>query len=112
MYKLLSINDYDVTRDVVLQNQDTGTVDVCFDDSALISSDNFEFMKVGEIYDCKIKLLGSIKPKKTSKAVLWRTIEDADYHGMEKIAIGNDYYYVSKKEFDDGEILPQFYFDF
>ena len=113
MYKLLSITEYAVTRDVVLLNQDTGTEDVCFDDSALISDAyNFEFMEVGEIYDCKIKLFGRIEPEKTSQAVLCRTVEDADYHGMVKIAIGNDYYYVSKNEFADGEILQEFYFDF
>ena len=46
-----------MTRDVILKNIATGTIDECFDESDVFSND-FDFIKTGEKYDCKIYLFG------------------------------------------------------
>lgn len=61
MYKLLSITQYTRTRDVILKNLATGTIDSCFDDAMVQSPDNFNFMQVGNDYDCRIVLFGGTK---------------------------------------------------
>lgn len=60
MYKLLSIEDYFSTRDLELQNMDNQVKEKCFDDSILLDFKNFDFMEIGQIYDCKILLFGEI----------------------------------------------------
>ena len=45
MHKVIKINEFAATRMVELQNELTGNIDICFDDSALVSINNFEFMK-------------------------------------------------------------------
>ena len=54
MYKVLSIDSDEMTKNIKLENMKTGTIDICFDDSALVSDKNFDFMNVGEEYKCKI----------------------------------------------------------
>lgn len=58
MYKLLSINESVATRNLELENLNTGTIDSCFDDSAVTSFENFDFMEINGVYTCKIYLLG------------------------------------------------------
>lgn len=58
MYKLLSIEASVATRNLELGNLDTATIDLCFDDSAVTSFKNFDFMQINEVYDCKIFLFG------------------------------------------------------
>ena len=54
MYKLLSIDAAAVTRNLMLQNTETNTVEKVFDDSDLINEgETFEFMEIGKTYDCK-----------------------------------------------------------
>ena len=60
MYKLLSIEESVVTRNLDLININTSTIDSCFDDSAVTSFKNFDFMEINEVYDCKIYLFGEI----------------------------------------------------
>jgi hypothetical protein len=60
MHELIEIRSAAATRDLVLRNLETGTVDICFDDSAVVSFDNFDFMQVGKQYECKISLFGSL----------------------------------------------------
>lgn len=60
MYKLVAIEEAAMTRFVELENLDTAQIDKCFDDSALKSNFNFEVMKKGEVYDCKILLFGDV----------------------------------------------------
>ena len=60
MYKLLSIGASVATRNLELENLDTATIDVCFDDSAVTSFKNFDFMKINESYNCKIYLFGEL----------------------------------------------------
>ena len=60
MYKLQSIEEYGTTRVLILENVDTGRQERCFDDSLLLDFNNFEFMKVGNSYQCKILLVGKV----------------------------------------------------
>lgn len=60
MYKLLSIEESSATRNLELENLNSGTIDLCFDDSSVTSYENFEFMKINEVYDCKIYLFGKL----------------------------------------------------
>ena len=60
MHELIEIKAAAATRKLVLKNLETGTVDICFDYSALVSFDNFNFMQIGKQYDCKISLFGSL----------------------------------------------------
>lgn len=60
MYKLQSIEEYGTTRVLILENVGTGRQERCFDDSLLLDFNNFEFMKVGNSYQCKILLVGKV----------------------------------------------------
>jgi len=64
VYKVIEINEAVATRTIKLQNIDSGTIDICFDDSELVS--NFNFMKAEQIYDCKILLFGEPTRNPTS----------------------------------------------
>ena len=82
MYKVIKIIDSQATRDIELKNQATGTVDLCFADSALVSIDNFEFMEEGEKYNCKIELFGKVIEDRTPQSILCKAIN-------EDVMIGN-----------------------
>ena len=58
MYELIDVVEDDATRFLKLKNIDTGIIEECFDDSAVVSDNNFGFMQKGQRYACKIKLLG------------------------------------------------------
>lgn len=73
MYRLLEINDSAATRDLVIKNELTNTIDVCFDDSELLNLENFNFVKINTCYNCKIYLLG-----------------ESDKRGEEFIVIGEE----------------------
>ncbi|MCR4945251.1 MAG: hypothetical protein K5986_12650 [Clostridium sp.] len=63
-YKFLKITgDIGFYRDVYLENEETGKIECCFDDSILSSTNNFEFMKIEESYECKIALFGTLAEK-------------------------------------------------
>jgi len=57
LYMLLKVENFMMTRNVWLRNLQTNETEVCFDDSDL-EEDGFSFMKIGEIYTCKIDLFG------------------------------------------------------
>lgn len=58
VYKLLSISESEITRYVKLQNCETGEEEYCFDDSDVRydCQDDFAFMTIGNVYECKILL--------------------------------------------------------
>lgn len=60
MYKLLSIEKNQVTRDLLLENLGNHTHETCFDDSILLDFKNFDFMEIGQIYECKILSFGDL----------------------------------------------------
>ena len=114
MYKVLKIHKYAATRDVELENVDTGTIDLCFDHSATVSLENFNFMVEGEVYDCKILLLDGFKVEKTTKSV---EVNIADLNAIVgerrcwKITIGQDVYYVPLSQTKDVDINGKLYYD-
>ena len=69
MYQLVAVDEAMMTRDVWLKNLETGTVDFCFDDSAVMDDkNNFDFMQIGEVYDSKLSFLARLLRKKMGKA--------------------------------------------
>ncbi|WP_411681647.1 hypothetical protein [Clostridium thailandense] len=102
MYELISVQDYDITRLVKLRNLDSGTIEECFDDSAVVSGENFDFMEVGQKYECKIKLFGKVAEEANDKSVLC-TIVDRNIiigtQNMVKVIIKEDDYYIPQKKY-------------
>ena len=85
-----------MTRTVELENEITGNRDMCFDDSALVSTNNFEFMKDGDVYDCFIKLFGEIWDEDNSKVVKCK-IKSSEIIGNRKflkVSVDKEIYYV------------------
>ena len=100
MHKVIKIIEYAATRDIELLNEETGTVDLCFDDSMLVSRQNFEFMREGKIYDCKIALFGHAVKQKTESCIECKIIKDITVGkmNMTEVMVGQDIYYLSKNE--------------
>ena len=100
MYELVLIIDADATRKVELKSQETGNTDICFDDSALVSDVNFDFMKMGDIYDCKIKLFGQPMLEQEGCMVCQVINEDVivgSNRMIEVLVDGNVYYIYYQK---------------
>lgn len=104
MYELILVEDDEMTRIVKLRNLDTGTIEECFDDSAVVSDEGFNFMKVGKRYECKIKLFGKVVEEANDKSVLCTIVDRNIVIGtknMIKITIGDDEYYLPQKKLAD-----------
>jgi len=115
MYKVISINDDEMTRDVELINSITGTIDKCFDDSALMSEVNFDFLHIGNEYDCKIKLFGNVVQNMQDKTVLCKVICNNMIIGtkqMVKVLVENDEYYIPTIKIKNVVTLDNFYFKY
>lgn len=108
MYKVLQIIDYAATRDVVIRNIETGTVDICFDDSIMVSNKNFGFIEVGNKYSCKIQLFGNLTDNAGDKTLLCIINKIILVGGkkMAQVLVNEDIYYISQyqvKEIKEGE---------
>ena len=104
MYELVEIVEDDATRVVKLKNAKTGTVEVCFDDSAVISDENFSFMKIGQQYECKIKLFGKPFARETSNSVICKLTNKEVVIGrseMVEVEVDNSKYYILKEKIRD-----------
>lgn len=113
MHKVLSIHSFAITRDVVLENAKTGTIDTCFDDSRLVSANNFGFIKQGEEYECKIKLFGEVLANAQEEAVLCKVIETDVRIGtkeMVKVMVEADEYYIPRQKIENSLYQDEFYF--
>ncbi len=104
MYEVLSFMDYMMTRDVILKNTDTGTIDTCFDDSDVSGSKFFD-LEPGGIYDCKIELFGDEVENETEsgcgKLVCCKVIRrnvPVGIMNMVQVLVGGDVYYVDQSE--------------
>ncbi|EAV9824598.1 hypothetical protein H0276_000925 [Listeria monocytogenes] len=101
MYYVESITESVVTRVLELKNESTGTVDLCLDDSAVVSNKNFEFMKQGNSYDCKIKLFGDLVKEKEERTVACLItnvnvrIGNSDFL---EVTVKDDIYYIPKEK--------------
>ena len=84
-----------------LKNMKTGTVDICFDDSALVSDENFDFMSEGNEYDCKIKLFGTVVSDMQENSVLCKIVNTSIVVGTKKmvqVLVGEDQYYIPESK--------------
>ena len=104
MYRVTGIKEYAATRDVFLVNEETGTRETCFDDSALKGYENFSFMKQGGRYECKIKLFGRLGLPEDSDLLACTVLERRVPLGVRKLAkvqVGQDIYYIPERELKD-----------
>ena len=115
MYRVISIDTDEMTKIVKIKNLKTGTIDICFDDSELVSDKNFNFMKVGNEYDCKIKLFGNVVSNVQENAVLCMIANTGIIGGSKKMAIvliENDAYYIPEKKLNKILNTDKFYFKY
>lgn len=104
MYELVEIAEDDATRFVKLKNVKTGIIEECFDDSSVISDDNFGFMKIGQQYECKIKLFGKPIDRETSNSVICKLTNKEVIIGrreMVEVEADNSKYYIVKEKIRD-----------
>ena len=97
MYKVIKINEAVATRTIELKNMETGSVIECFDDSALVSFENFEFMEVGRVYDCKVKLFGKVVDIQTEQSIMCKVLKECIVGKKKfiKVCVKEEIYYVS-----------------
>ena len=103
MYRVTGIKEYAATRDVLLLNEETGTRETCFDDSALKGYENFSFMKQGGRYECKIVLFGRLGLPEESGLLACTVLERRVPVGVRKMAkaqVGQDIYYIPERELE------------
>lgn len=62
MHKVITIKNYEFTRDIVVESQMSKQRYTVFDDSDLVGNDQFSFVREQEIYDCKLGILGEVTP--------------------------------------------------
>ena len=104
MYKAMGFKEAVATSKVFLLNEETGTRETCFDDSALKGYENFSFMKQGERYECKIKLFGRLGLPEDSDLLACTVLErrvPVGVRKMAKVQVGQDIYYILEKELKD-----------
>ena len=104
MYKAMGFKEAVATRKVFLLNEETGTRETCFDDSARKGYENFSFMKQGERYECKIKLFGRLGLPEDSDLLACTVLErrvPVGVRKMAKVQVGQDIYYILEKELKD-----------
>ena len=113
MYKVTGIKEYAATRDVFLLNEETGTQETCFDDSALKGYENFLFMKQGEHYECKIVLFGRLGLPEESDLLACTVLERRVPVGVRKLAkvqVGQDVYYIPESTLKNtGDVTVIYY---
>ncbi len=117
MYKVIKIHKGEMTSFIDLLNLDTGTQDKVFDDSSMvdIGYDDFEFMREGGVYDCKIELFGDFDRTKTEKNVEVTIIDSDVVIGKTeyfKVLISSDIYYILKADAKDFELKRKMYYHF
>ena len=103
MYKVIGFDEAVATRDVFLLNEETGTQETCFDDSALKGYENFSFMKQGEHYECKSVLFGRLGLPEESGLLACTVLERRVPLGVRKLAkvqVGQDIYYIPERELE------------
>jgi len=96
LYKLLKIDEGQMDRFIYLKNLETGVVEYCFDNSMTVSDDNFEFMKIGQNYRCKIVLVGDQMEAPTEHAKKYVVVskENIGTKVFLKVKVNDNFYYV------------------
>lgn len=96
MYKLNKIINYEVTRDLILESGKSKQEYTVFDDSDILGNDEFDFLKVGNKYQCKIGIFGDVSDSDNGTKFL--------VLGKEKI--GNRYFEKVVNSQDDIFFMP------
>jgi hypothetical protein len=115
MYKVISIEDHKLFRNIVLENNDTKTMEKVADWSDYEQrkgNSNFCFMKIGEAYECYIRLVGAISEpsddpllyKPTSVTITDKKIMFGKRKFFESL-INNDLYYIAEDNITNNYIL-------
>ena len=115
MYELMEVIEDDVTRLIKLKNIDTDMIEECFDDSAVVSENNFNFMQIGQKYECKIKLFGKPLHERTSNSSICKVINKEIIIGkkvMVEIQVDNNKYYIPRQKISKYLDTDTFYFYF
>ena len=115
MYTVSKILRYQATRDVEIHNENTGTKDVCFDDSALVSLNNFDFMEEGKAYDCRVKLFGDFVESKTDSCCEVRITKPSVFIGkreMIEVKIADDIYYIPMAKANNIDVNDRLFFKY
>lgn len=116
MYELLAIKEYEATRDLFLQNVETKTINMCFDDSDVVSEkNNFDFMEIGKKYDCKIVLFGDTNLMNIGEQVECFVLDSNVKVGTKslvKVRVDTDVYYVYKNSVFDHPLAEKFMFEY
>lgn len=101
MYELIEVIEDEATRFIKLKNIDTGIIDECFDDSAVISDKNFDFMQIGQQYECKIKLFGKPVAEEIKNSIICKVINKEIVIGqkaMVEVQVNNSKYYIPSQK--------------
>ena len=115
MYKIIKIRNYAATRDIELQNLNTNTINLCFDDSAVVSYNNFDFIEEGKVYDCKMELLGNFEHTKSDSNVIVTSLEsDVLIRNTKylKVSIDSDIYYILMSDTKNFTLTKYMYYHF
>ena len=115
MYKIIKIRNYAATRDIELQNLNTTTINLCFDDSAVVSYNNFDFIEEGKVYDCKMELLGNFEHTKSDSNVIVTILEsDVLIRNTKylKVSIDSDIYYILMSDTKNFTLTKYMYYHF
>jgi hypothetical protein len=115
MYKVIRIYKGIATSFIDLLNLDTGTIDKVFDDSSVVSYDNFDFIKEGGLYDCKIELFGDFLMNKNNSSVDVTIIETNVTVGNTKylkVLMNGDVYYIPESEAENIELKKKMHYNF
>lgn len=115
MYKIIKIRNYAATRDIELQNHNTNTINLCFDDSAVVSYNNFDFIEEGPVYDCKMELLGNFEHTKSDSNVIVTILEsDVLIRNTKylKVSIDSDIYYILMSDTKNFTLTKYMYYHF
>lgn len=115
MYELIDVVEDDATRFLKLKNIETGIIEECFDDSAVISHNNFSFMQIGQRYECKIKLLGKPFAERRSNVIVCKVLNKEVVIGqkvMVEVQVNNGKYYIPRQKVGKYLESDSFHFGF
>ncbi|MCL2137198.1 MAG: hypothetical protein FWH40_06740 [Coriobacteriia bacterium] len=114
MYRIIDIYKAEATSFITLENEETGSVIECFDDSLTESMINLEFLEVGKSYDCKIDLFGDFTDEDDHEDYVTVTGDEPEaVIGRTRyieVSIDGDLYYILKSQVDDADLGRQPYF--
>jgi hypothetical protein len=116
MYRVVNVEKCVATDFYDLLNLDTGTLEKgVFDDSGMVSDNNFEFMQKGQTYDCKMELFGDFEDKKTDSnfevSIVQKSVKIGNTPYF-KVMIGKDVYYILESDAENWELKPKMFYGF